>query len=67
MRRFVFFKYLIFALTGALFVISSGFTYGQEKPSVHELTIYVVPSHSPLNWESPSSIYTSSFISFIKA
>ena len=67
MRRFVFFKYLIFALTGVLSAISSGFTYGQEKPSVHELTIYVVPSHSPLNWESPSTIYTSSFISFIKA
>jgi hypothetical protein len=60
-------KYLIFALSAALFFTSSGIICGQGKSSVHELTIYVVPSHSALSWESPSSIYRSSLVSFIKA
>ena len=72
MRTYKSIKHLIVALTGILFITQAGSIYGQEKSGqeklpVHELTIYVVPSHSPLNWESPSTIYTSTFNSFFKA
>ncbi len=67
MVKYLLIKYLIFTIAGFIFIISSMILSGQEKSSVHELTVYVVPSHSALDWGSPSSIYTTSIKSFIKA
>ncbi len=38
-----------------------------DTSAIHELTIFVIPSHSKLNWESPSSLYRSSFVSYTKS
>jgi len=38
-----------------------------DTSSVHELTIYVIKSSSPLNWESPSSLYRTSLESYTKS
>jgi len=46
---------------------SGTFTTDEDSAAVHELTIYVIPSFSPLNWESPASLYRSTFESYTKS
>lgn len=38
-----------------------------DTSAVHELTIYVIQSYSPINWKSPSSLYRSSVESYTKS
>lgn len=42
-------------------------TSDTDSSDVHELTIYVIPSYSKINWESPASLYKSSFESYTKS
>ena len=55
------FKY--FALFGCLFFVQIN-VYSVDKvdeanPNLHELTIYVMPTLFPLDWEGPASLYKS--------
>ncbi|OFY40530.1 MAG: hypothetical protein A2X18_11475 [Bacteroidetes bacterium GWF2_40_14] len=38
-----------------------------DTSAIHELTVYVIKSSSPLNWESPSSLYRTSLESYTKS
>ena len=48
-------------------LISNFILDNPDTSEVHELTIYVIPSYSHLNWESPASLYRSTFESYTKS
>lgn len=50
-----------------LFLVFSSAVSGQQTSTdVHEITIYTMPTLKPLNWESPSNLYSSMISCYIK-
>jgi len=57
----------LFLLLASCYSVTTVKGSAVDTAGVHELTIYVVKSSSPLNWESPSLLYRTSLESYTKS
>ncbi|MEI8084643.1 MAG: hypothetical protein WCG93_00370 [Paludibacter sp.] len=53
-----------------LFIFSTAIAFGQadrKKEAIHEITLFVMPSVTPLNWENPATLFSSTESCLLKS
>lgn len=56
-----------FVVFAALLIYSEREAFAQQQNVVNELTLYVIPSYTPIDWSSPSKLYKSALKSYSEA